>query len=178
MSKRRPVDGLYAALFRLLVERHLPSPCEYCGRMQVELVTSQGPREYCLPCSDPIAPFDAPLVPVTWPQKRIWRIRSTYSAYTRATRHLEPEDFPIPKGRAPRFLIPVVQKRVKTRAGGRPQALKKKDHLEKLRWVIKQDQSGLTVVALAKAFGVSERTMRTFMKEHGLKLKKRPARRS
>ncbi len=171
----------------------LGRPCEICKKPMLASLSGRG---YCPPCASPVD--DAPLVPVSWPPKKFFQIRS---AYERAVReHIEdvrkwrlrlaPDSRPgsLRVGREKRedpteadeYLLrfaKVIARRRASKAGGRPRKLTA-DDVKKLRWMIETYPSSFTIKKVAERFKADPRTIRRYLKQLGLKLKRRPARRA
>lgn len=165
-------------------------PCPLCSG---PMLASRSGNGYCVPCAHPLD--DVPLVPVSWPPKRFFQIKS---AYERAIReHIEDvrkwRRYMAP-GSRPGSLRVVTEKREDptevdeylfrfakvsrqrraSRAGGRPRKFTAKD-LKDLRWLV-ETYPFITTKKLAERFKVDPRTIRHYLKRLGLKLKKSPAR--
>lgn len=158
------------------------------------MLASLSGRGYCLPCAHPLD--DVPLVPVSWPPKRFFQIKSAYEGAIREhiedvrrwRRYLAPGSRPgswrvVTEKRADpteadeylfRFAKVTNQRRA-SRAGGRPPKLTA-DDVKKLRRMV--ENPGFTTKMLAERFKTHPRTIRHYLKRYDLKLKKQPARRA
>ncbi len=145
-------------------------------------------------CADPID--DVPLVPVSWPPKRFFRVKSAYKRgvhehnedVRKWRRYLASGSRPgssrvVTEKRedpteADAFVVPLVRYPVSRRAskaGGRLRKLTA-DDVKRLRWMVEAYPSSFTTKQLAERFKTHARTIRRYLKQLGLKLKKSPAR--
>lgn len=136
-------------------------PCQLCGEPMLPSISGRG---YCLPCGVP--PDDFPLVPASATTEEFLRIQRAW----------------VDRGREPSILLGSRKRgeRRKARRGRDPSL--NEEAKKKLRWMIQQP--GWTLKMLAERFVDMKgkhphpRTIRRTLKKLGLKLKKRPARRS